>query len=118
MYPDCGRDSPRAGGNGNLDDTPAGGNGGVEMIRVGQVVSWMSRRKRLKKGIVRAIVEPGENLLEKCPDVRFTPLSRSRFQAVSSQRRVLIEEPRDGRGGRHYSKFYAPSVSTVVESQN
>jgi hypothetical protein len=90
------------------------------MVEVGQVVSWQTQgrgRKKLKKGIVRAIVEPGENLLQKCPDVRFTPLSRSRFQAVSSKRRVLIEEPRDGRGGRHYSKFYAPSVS-VVESQN
>lgn len=83
------------------------------MIEVGQVVSW-SQRKKLKKGIVRAIVEPGENLLEKCPDVRFTPLSRSRFQAVSSKWRVLIEEPRDGRGGKHYSRFYAPLL-TVLE---
>ena len=86
------------------------------MIRVGQVVSWMSRRKRLKKGIVRAIVEPGENLLEKCPEVRFASFSRSQFQAVSQVSRVLVEEPRDGRGGRHYSKFYAPLLSVVEKN--
>jgi hypothetical protein len=87
------------------------------MLEIGQVITWKSQgrgRWKPKKGIVRAIIEPGEDLLQKCPDVRFTPLSRSRFQAVSSKRRVLIEEPRDGRGGRHYSKFYAPLLSTVV----
>jgi hypothetical protein len=91
------------------------------MLEIGQVVSWLSQgggRTKPRRGIVRAVIEPGENLLEKCPEVRFTPLGRSRFQAVSSKRRVLIEEPRDGRGGRHYSKFYAPLLSTVVESQN
>ncbi len=90
--------------------------GGEGMIEVGQVVSWMSQgrgQKKLKKGIVRAIVEPGENLLEKCPEVYITPVSRSRFRRVSSRRRVVIEEPRDGRGGKHYSRFYAPLLSVV-----
>jgi len=89
------------------------------MIQVGQVVSWKSQgrgQKKLKKGIVRAIVEPGENLLEKCPEVYITPVSRSRFRRVSSRRRVVIEEPRDGRGGKHYSRFYAPLLSVVEKN--
>jgi hypothetical protein len=89
------------------------------LVQIGQVVSWQSQgggHTKPRKGIVRAIIEPGENILEKCPEVRFAPLGRSRFRAVSSQRRVLLEEPRDGRGGRHYSKFYAPSVTAVVNS--
>ncbi len=85
------------------------------MIEVGQVVSWKSRR-RLKKGIVRAIILPGENLLEKCPEVRFAPFSRSQFQEVSQVHRVLVEESRDGRGGRHYSRFYAPLLSVLEKN--
>lgn len=82
------------------------------MIQVGQIVSWKSRG-RYHDGIVRAIIEPGEDLLKKCPEICFTPLSRSRFRAVSNIRRVLVEEPRDGRGGKHYSRFYAPPAWMV-----
>ena len=74
------------------------------------------RAPETKKGIVRAIVEPGENLLEKCPEILFTPISRSRFRNVSRRRRVLIEVPKDGRGGRHYSDFYAPPMSAVEKN--
>ena len=93
--------------------------GGEVMIQVGQVVSWQSQgggHRKLKKGIVRAIVEPGENLLGKCPEILFTPISRSRFRNVSRRRRVLIEVPKDGRGGRHYSDFYAPPMSAVEKN--
>ncbi|MDD2283064.1 MAG: hypothetical protein PHD92_06690, partial [Eubacteriales bacterium] len=61
-------------------------------------------------------VEPGENLLEKCPEIFFTPMSRSRFRNVSRRRRVLIEAPKDGRGGRHYSDFYVPPMSAVEKN--
>lgn len=82
------------------------------MIQVGQIVAWKARG-RYHEGIVRAIIEPGENIFRKCPEIRHTPYSRSRFRSVSSKHRVLVEVPRDGRGGRHYSQFYAPLMSVV-----
>jgi hypothetical protein len=85
------------------------------VLKTGQVITWINRGK-VKRGIIRAIVKPGENLLEKCPEVRFASFSRSQFQAVSQVSRVLVEEPRDGRGGRHYSKFYAPLLSVVEKN--
>ena len=62
---------------------------------VGQAVSWKNRG-RYHSGIVRAIVEPGEDVLRKFPDLLFTPEARAQFQNVSGVQRVLVEEPRDG----------------------
>lgn len=82
------------------------------MIKVDQVVSWKHRGRR-HKGVVCAIVHPGENAFEKYPYLQFTPGARARFQERSDSTRVIIEEPRDGRGGKHYSRFYAPLLSVV-----
>lgn len=90
------------------------------MLKVGQVVSWQSQgrgRWKPKKGIVRAVIEPGEKASQVYPELSLTPRSRLKFQLVSDVRRVLVEIPKDGRGCRHYSEFYAPLLS-VVKSQN
>lgn len=87
------------------------------MIQVGELVSWESQgggKKKLKKGIVRAIIEPGQRASEVCPELAFVPLARRRFRLVSQVKRVLVEEHRDSfNGRRHYSKFYAPPLATV-----
>ena len=89
------------------------------MVQIGQVVSWSTQgmgRTRLRKGIVRAVIEPGQKASEVCPELTWIPMARRNFKLVSQNRRVLVEEPRDGRGGRHCSKFYAPVLAAVVNS--
>lgn len=87
------------------------------MIQVGELVSWETQgggKKKLKKGIARAIIEPGQRASEVCPELAFVPLARRRFRLVSQVKRVLVEEPRDSANGRkHYSKFYAPPLAAV-----
>ena len=90
------------------------------MIQVGEVVSWESQgggKKKLKKGIARAIIEPGQRASEVCPELSFVPKTRRNFRLVSSVKRVLVEEPRDSANGRrHYSKFYAPPLAIIERS--
>lgn len=87
------------------------------MIQVGELVSRETRaggRRRLKKGIAKAVIEPGQKATEVCPELAFVPLARRRFRLVSQVKRVLVEEHRDSfNGRRHYSKFYAPPLAAV-----
>lgn len=91
--------------------------GGEGMIQVGELVSWETRaggRRRLKKGIAKAVIEPGQKATEVYPELACVPLARRRFRLVSQVKRVLVEEPRDSANGRrHYSKFYAPPLAAV-----
>jgi len=87
------------------------------MVKVDQVVSWIYRGRRLK-GIVRAVVEPGEDALQKCPHLQFTPEARAHFRHVSDVRRVLIESHRDSPNGRrHYARFYMPPLSAIERGE-
>lgn len=89
------------------------------LIEIGQVVTWKSNggsRSLPKKGIVRAFIEPGKKASRVYPELACVSQNRRNFRSVSRVRRVLVEVPRDDRGCRHYSVFYAPPATTV-ESQ-
>lgn len=87
------------------------------MIQIGEVVNWQTNaggRRRIKSGIARAIIEPGQRATEICPELAFVPRTRRNFRLVSNVKRVLVEEHRDSfNGRRHYSKFYAPPLALV-----
>lgn len=87
------------------------------MIQIGEVVNWQTNaggRRRIKSGIARAIIEPGQRATEICPELAFVPRTRRNFRLVSNVKRVLVEEHRDSfNGRRHYSKFYAPPLAAV-----
>lgn len=84
-------------------------------IAVEDVVAWRNKGKR-HKGTVCAFVFPGENAFEKYPFLQFAPGAKRRFQARSDQTRVIVEEPRDGRGGKHFSRFYAPLLLVLEKN--
>lgn len=116
MYFDINIGDSYPGGDVEVDAASIGSDG---MIEIGQLVSWKSHggsRALPKKGIVRAVIEPGERASRVCPELAWLPRNRRNFRLVSRMRRVLIEVPRDGRGCRHYSVFYAPPLSVVERS--
>ena len=81
------------------------------------MVSWQSQgggKKKIRSGIAKAVIEPGQKATEVYPELACVPLARRRFRLVSQVKRVLVEEPRDSfNGRRHYPKFYAPPLATV-----
>ena len=91
--------------------------GGEVMIQIGELVSWQTQgggKKKIRSGIAKAVIEPGQKATEVYPELACVPSTRRNFKLISSVKRVLVEEPRDSfNGRRHYSKFYAPPLATV-----
>jgi hypothetical protein len=91
--------------------------GGEIVIQIGELVSWETQgggKKKIRSGIAKAVIEPGQKATEVYPELACVPSTRRNFRLISSVKRVLVEEPRDSfNGRRHYSKFYAPPLALV-----
>lgn len=84
------------------------------------MVSWQSQgggKKKIRSGIAKAVIEPGQKATEVYPELACVPSTRRNFRLISSVKRVLVEEHRDSfNGRRHYSKFYAPPLAIIERS--